>query len=163
MLLSKVIKCIIEKTEQVTALGERHIEMNKQMKRTTVYWARWVTMLPALIGAVLAMFVAVYYWTPIKIFYVWHQAAVGFLFAVIWMVLTFLLAPSHKILACVVSLPVGACLAWFLLGETNWPDYSGVTRIQTYITWSGGVLTLILLCVIRRKRNIPITPIDREA
>jgi hypothetical protein len=151
--------CTLSQTAR-TRFGKREIHVgsrNGMTQRSTSYWLRWFMLpvaLPALMCLSLAGLQAAFH---LHAFNLWHQSLAGGITAAFWIVATCVIAPSQRMTTCSLSFLVGAALAWFLIGKSHWPDYSGTTRLATYITWVSGLCTLgaIAFVQFRQKRTQP--------
>ena len=77
------------------------------------------------------------------------RATAGFLTAIAWVVLAFVLAPSHPRAAAAATLLYGMPLAWLALGM-NFGYFRATVHLSTWLSWLGGVLAL--MWILRRKK-----------
>ena len=119
--------------------------------RTTLDWTRWLC-LPIALFVILFFLCLGVHFAGLNIFHLQGKSVGGFLSAVLWVLATFFIAPDHKIQTTFTALVAGVILSWFLIGKTDLPDYSGATRLPTYITWSSGIPGFAV-AVIANQRN----------
>lgn len=109
------------------------------MDKTTLYWTRWLC-LPIVLLAIPFYLCLGIHFAGLNVFHFYGKSVSGFLSAVLWVLSAYSIAPDRKIRTALATLVIGTILSWFLIGETNLPDYSGMTRMPIYITWSAGII-----------------------
>jgi hypothetical protein len=134
----------------------------KIQDKPVAYWTRWFCLPIVLMTALVVFLLFVVYATSIPVFHLWWQSGVGFVAALGWMFLAFVIMPDHKIKGSFACLIFGTVLSWILIGKTFWPDYSGMTRLSVYITWAGGILGLAAIILLQgRKKRKPNQQLNR--
>lgn len=88
---------------------------------------------------------------------IWKKPAIGSVAAFCVVIVGYVTAPSHKRMASVIWLIVGAISAWFLAGDSYYPeDYEHayqLTIIPLLATYLSGLLDLLLCLVWHKKQN----------
>jgi len=99
------------------------------------------------------------YWDPF-----WDDVGVGMLCAVLWVALSFSIAPHHKLVTAFSLLIPGAWLAWFVIGEsTLGANTLGLasffqTRVPVYLAWWAAFATIGVLWFLTRHHLHNSTP-----
>jgi MFS family permease len=87
---------------------------------------------------------------------VWKKPIIGAVAAFCVVIIGYVTAPSHKRMASVIWLVVGAISAWFLAGDSYYPeDYEHayqLTIIPLLATYLSGLFA-VLLCMVRHKKQ----------
>ena len=88
---------------------------------------------------------------------IWKKPIIGGVAAFCVVLSAYSSAPSHKLLSATVWLIVGAIAAWFLAGDSYYPEdhqhaYQ-LTIIPLLATYLSGVFALMLCFIWHKKRN----------
>ena len=126
--------------------------------RSAAYWVRWFclpTLLVAIIMAGLLLGGCLVRILPFSLPDIWLQSGVGFTCAIVWIVVAFRVIPDHARVGLIACFVLGSVISWVLNGKVFWPDYSGQTRLPTYVSWAGGILAVVgILVAEQRRRNL---------
>jgi hypothetical protein len=92
---------------------------------------------------------------------VWKKPFIGSSAAFFVVLSGYATAPSHKKIASIIWLIVGAIAAWVLAGNSYYPeDYTQAfqpTLIPLFATYSSGLIALLLCLVWHKRHNVVVT------
>jgi len=86
-------------------------------------------------------------------FGVWKKPVIGSVAAFCVVISGYVTAPSHKQIASVVWLIVGAIAAWVLSENSSYPE-DQPTLIPLFVTYSSGLVALLICTVWHKKISI---------
>lgn len=85
----------------------------------------------------------------------WHEPVMGFVSAFVVVISAYLTAPDGKDWISLVAFLIGAVVAWFLVGDSFYPENYFRAYEPTYVplvaTYIGGLIGVILCFVLNRK------------